>query len=182
MSEHLFTEREIIAHHEAAHAVVAIEIGDGLLDVGIDLERVDATGGIGNVGCRLFVADLDDVAPSEVEVEQRRLAGRIDCNGTVLAAGAASDARLRNEAPWDALRKQQGDYDHMRDLLGRAHLDATPELEEERLRMQLDLAVATLNDPLVWQAVETVAKAALERIVLTGPEIVALATPMLEPG
>ena len=89
--------------------MTALELGPGILEIGIDLARVDDTGGVGNVGCRLFVADLTDVAPSEVEAEQRRLAGRIDCSGTVLAAGAASDAKLRGEDPWGALLKQQGD-------------------------------------------------------------------------
>ena len=64
MSELCRPVREIVAHHEAAHAVIALELGDGLLDVGIDLDRVDATGGVGNVGCRLFIADLNDVAPN----------------------------------------------------------------------------------------------------------------------
>ena len=181
MPDQSYSERDIIAHHEAAHAVMAIEVGDGLLDVGINLGRIDATGGIGNVGCRLFVADLENVTPSDLEVEQRRLAGRIDCSGTVLAAGAASDAKLRGEDPWTALRKQEGDYEHMLDLLRRAKLDATPDLETERLRAQLDLAVQALQDPLVWKAVEAVARGALDRDILTGPEIVAIAKPKLEP-
>ena len=103
MPDTVFSERQVIAYHEAAHAVVAIEMGIGLLDVGIDLERVDATGGVGNVGCRLFVADLTDIEPSDLEAEQLRLAGQIDCTGTVLAAGAASDAKLHEEDPWSAL-------------------------------------------------------------------------------
>lgn len=181
MPAKLYSERETIAHHEAAHAVMAIEVGDGLLDVGIDLDRVDATGGIGNVGCRLFVADLDNVTPSDLEFEQRRLAGRIDCSGTVLAAGAASDAKLRGQDPWTALQKQHGDYEHMLDLLRRAKLDTTPELETERLHAQLDLAVEALQDPLVWKTVEAVAQAALDRNILTGLEIVAIAKPKLEP-
>ena len=177
-----FVDREIIAHHEAAHAVIALEVGDGLLDVGIDLDRVDATGGIGNVGCRLFVADMDGLVPSDVESEQRRLAGRIDCSGTVLAAGAASDAKLRDEDPWNALRKQKADYDKMRDLLAQAHLDGTPELLDMRLRQQLDLAVQALNDPHIWRAVEVVADAALECTRLTSSEIESLAKPELEPA
>ena len=181
MSESCRPVREIVAHHEAAHAVIALELGDGLLDVGIDLDRVDATGGVGNVGCRLFIADLNDVAPSEIETEQRRLAGRIDCAGSVLAAGAASDARLRDEDPWTALCKQKADFDRMRDLLERAGLDAPPDLAEARLRQQLGLAVQALKDPMVWDAVEAVATAAMERTRLTGPEIEALAKPKLEP-
>lgn len=174
------SEREILAHHEASHAVTALELGPGILEIGIDLERVDDTGGVGNVGCRLFVADLTDVAPSEVEAEQRRLAGRIDCSGTVLAAGAASDAKLRGEDPWGALLKQQGDFQHMRDLLRQAKLDDTPEGEEARLRAQLDLATEVLEDEAVWRAVEAVARAVLESGVLRGPAIEAIARPLLE--
>ena len=181
MHDHQLAERELIAHHEAAHAVMAIELGLGLLDVGIDLDRVNATGGIGNVGCRLFLADLKDVASSDLEDEQRRIAGLIDCSGTVLAAGAASDAKLQDEDPWNALRKQGGDFKQMRDLLRRARLDEVPELEEERLRSQLNLAVQALEDPIVWKAVKAIARAALDRNVLTGADIEALAKPTLEP-
>ena len=173
-------DRELIAHHEASHAVLAIELGVGILDVGIDLDRVDATGGVGNVGCRLFVADLTDVAPKNLEIEQRRLAGQIDINGTVLAAGAASDAKMRNEDPWLALQKQQADFGHMRELLQRARLDETPELEEQRLRTQLELAVEALNDPAVWQAVEAVAAAVLRGGPLNGANVEALVQPGLE--
>jgi hypothetical protein len=180
--DHPISDREVIAHHEASHAVLALELGLGILEIGIDLERVDATGGVGNVGCRLFVADLTDVAPRNLEAEQRRLAGRIDCSGTVLAAGAASDARLRGEDPWSALQKQETDFKHMRDLLQRARLDGTPEVAEERLRSQLDLAVEALEDPLVWQAVELVAREVLERGPLKGAEIEALVKPELEPA
>ena len=175
-------EREIIAHHEAAHAVVALELDVELLDIGIDLARVEATGGLGNVGCRLFVADLSDVVPSDLETEQRRLAGRIDCNGTVLAAGAASDARLRDENAWTALRKQEGDFEHMRALLKQARLDANEDVEDERLRSQLALAVDALRDPDVWAAVEAVARAALDHGPLRGKEIEAIARPLLGAG
>ena len=180
MLDHPISDREVIAHHEAAHAVLALELGLGILDVGIDLERVDATGGVGNVGCRLFVADLTDVSPRNLETEQRRLAGQIDCSGTVLAAGAASDARLRDEDPWSALQKQESDFKHMVELLQRARLDETPELAEERLRTQLDLAVEALNDPMVWQAVEVLAQAVLDRGPLKGSEIETLVKPELE--
>ena len=180
MPELVLNEREVIAHHEAAHAVVAIEMGIGLLDVGIDLARVDATGGVGNVGCRLFVADLSDIVPSELEAEQLRLAGQIDCTGTVLAAGAASDAKLQDEDPWSALQMQQSDFRHMRELLKAAELDSTPEIEQDRLRSQLDLAVEVLNDPMVWRAVEAVAHEVLERGTVTGPEIEAIAKTILE--
>lgn len=180
MLDNPLSNREVIAHHEASHAVLALELGLGILDVGIDLERVDATGGVGNVGCRLFVADLTDVSPRNLETEQRRLAGQIDCSGTVLAAGAASDARLRGEDPWSALQKQESDFRHMLDLLQRARLDETPALVEERLRSQLELAVEALNDSMVWQAVEALAQAILNRGPLKGSEIEALVKPELE--
>lgn len=181
MTAENLAELDIVAHHEAAHAVLAIELGMGVLDVGIDLERVAVTGGIGTVGCRLFVADLTDIAPSDVESEQRKLSGQIDCSGAVLAGGAASDAKLRGEDPWTALQKQQGDLTHMRDLLQRAKLTPTPEAEDERLREQLALAVEALGDPVVWRAIEVLAGAALERVQLSGDEIKAIADPILEP-
>lgn len=69
----------------------------------------------------------------------------------------------------------------MRDLLRRARLDGAPESEDERLRSQLDLAVQALEDPMVWKAVEAVARAALGRNKVTAADIEALAKPTLEP-
>ena len=63
----------------------------------------------------------------------------------------------------------------MRELLQAAALDATPEIEQERLRSQLDLAVEAVNDPMVWRAVEAVAREVLERGILKGPAIEAVA-------
>ena len=174
-------ERTIVAHHEAAHAVLALELGLGVLDVGIDLDRVHVTGGMGTVGCRLFVADLADIAPSEVESEQHRLSGQIDCTGAVLAAGAAADAKLRDEDPWIALQKQQGDLTHMKSLLERAQLAPTPEAEEGKLREQLALAVEAIEDPVIWRAVEALAKAALERVRLDGGEVTRIVERLLKP-
>ena len=181
MDQEPLSDDAIIAHHEAAHATLAIELGMGLLDVGVDLKRVDATGGIGNVGCRLFVAELEDVVPSELEAEQRRLMGEIDCNGTVLAAGAAAEAKLRGEEPWLTLHKQQSDLNKMRDLLRRAQLGATED-EDQRLRLQLDMAVDALNDPAIWRVVEAVAQAVLETGTLSGSAIEQIAEPMLGPS
>ena len=174
------SNREIIAFHEAAHAVVAIELGLGLLETGIDIARVEVTGGVGLDGCRLFLADLTDVGPKDLEDEQRRLSGQIDCNGTVLAAGPASDARLREEDPWLALHKQPADLGRMRELLTQAQLAPSVAEEEDRLRAQLAMAVEALKDPAIWSAIQAVAQEILERGSLAGPDIAAIVEPILE--
>lgn len=172
---------ELIAHHEAAHAVVAIELGLGILDIGIDIARVERTGGVGVDGCRLFVCDLSNIAEENLADEKNRQAGLIDCSGTVLAAGAASDAKMLQCDPWVALQRQQGDFRYMRDLLRQAQLAPTPEEQELRLREQVSMAVEALNDPSVWRAVQAVAQAVLKSGPLTGAEIETIVKPILEP-
>jgi|GEM_PF-3148175 len=171
---------EIVAHHEAAHAVIALELGLGILEIGIDLERVAVSGGIGSDGCRLFLADLTEVPRHQLDDEQKRLSGHIDVNGTVLAAGPASDAKLLSEDPWTALHKQHSDLTVMRQLLQRAKLDETEEGVESHLRNQLGLAVEALEEAAVWATVEAVAAAVLSRGPLSGPEIEAIAEPLLK--
>jgi hypothetical protein len=174
--------REVIAHHEAAHAVVAIELGVGILDIGIDMSRFDETGGVGLDGCRLFVADLTDVTPQEVESEQLRLAGQIDRTGAVLAAGAAAEARLADEDAWVALHRQSSDIKKMRDLLALAQLAPSEEATNERLRLQLEFSVEVLADPEVWQAVGAVAEAVLARGPMTGPQVEQIVEAILAPS
>ena len=173
--------RDVIAHHEAGHAVVAVELGVGLLSIGIDLDRFDVSGGIGLDGCRLFIADLENIEPQQIESEQLKLIGRIDRTGAVLAAGAAAEAKLAKEDAWLQLHRQTDDINRMRALLKQAKLDPTEQAETEKLRTQLDFAVEVLADPAVWQAVGAVAEAVLARGPLSGPMIESIVESILAP-
>ena len=182
MAEGAKKSREVIAHHEAAHAVVAIELGVGILDVGIDLDRFDESGGVGLVGCRLFIADLTDIEPQDVESEQRKLAGHIDRTGAVLAAGAAAEAKIAKEDPWLALHHQTDDISRMRELLEQAKLAPTEAAAMDRLRSQLKFSVEVLEDLEVWLAVGAVAEAVLARGPLSGPEVESIVEAILAPS
>ena len=68
----------------------------------------------------------------------------------------------------------------MLQLLRDAQLVDGDAAAEQRLRMQVGLAVEALDDAAVWAAVEAVADTVLRRGPLSGSEIEAIVEPMLK--
>lgn len=175
------TEQERIAHHEAAHAVLTILAAIGVAAKGIDLAYTNAsTGSSGGLFGKLFDIDLSDLKSPELESEQQANEKEINLNGGIVAAGAASDAKLLRLDPWVALQQQHSDLQVMRNLLRRAQLSSNQEVEDALIRNQLSEAVSALENPIIWKAVEAVAAAVVTRSPLPGTTITAIAMPILE--
>lgn len=147
-------DRAKVAHHEAAHAVLAYVWDLGLAD-GIDLDAATSVeGAFGNV--QVYVRAIDGSLPEEVQQAD------LICNLSVYCAGAASDAKIKQIDPFEALRAQPGDF-------GEAlrHARSSPLLTDEAMalaavKVGLATAVGWLEKPYIWVRVERVANAALE--------------------
>ena len=175
------TEQERIAHHEAAHAVLTIVAGIGVAARGIDLAYTNtSTGSSGGLFGNLFDIDLSDLKSPELEAEQQANKTEIDLNGAIVAAGAASDAKLLRLDPWVALQQQRSDLQMMQTLLRRARLSSSQEVEDALIRNQLSEAVSVLENPVIWKAVEAVAAAVVTSSALPGTTITAIAMPILK--
>jgi hypothetical protein len=147
-------DREKVAHHEAAHAVLSIRAGFGVSG-GIDLDAPTSVGGAyGNAAVNLL--ELDDALP---EHEQRMDLAR---NIAVICAGAASDAKISGIEPCKALRAQPGDLKVALEHAGGSTMVRSPkEAVHVVMRIGLLQAVRLINCPEVWLAVERVAAAVL---------------------
>lgn len=175
------TEQERIAHHEAAHAVLTVLAGINVAAEGIDLAYTNpSTGSSGGLFGMLFDIDLSALKSPELEAEQQKHDKEIQLNGGIVAAGAASDAKLLRLDPWEALQEQPSDLRMMRDLLKRAQLSSSQEVEEDHIRTQLGEAVLALQNPIIWEAVEAVATAVLTHSPLPGADIETIAVPILK--
>lgn len=175
------TELERIAHHEAAHAVLTILAGLDVAAEGIDLAYTNpSTGSSGGLFGNLFDIDLSALKSPELETQQQENMKEINLNGAIVAAGAASDAKLLGLDPWEALQEQPSDLRMMRNLLKRAQLSSSPKVEEAHIRSQLREAVLALQNPIFWEAIEAVATAVLTRSPLPGTDIETIAVPILK--
>ena len=150
-------DRIRVAHHEAAHVVLALRSSAGLSEHGIDLDApttVEDAYGIASVN----VFDHDE----SVDEEQQR--ALLINSLAIICAGAASDAKLRGSALWASLRRQQGDRNAALKLLTASPLiDATNKKEIVFvLRGTLKKTAQTLDDPAVWNEVKIVAQATLD--------------------
>lgn len=146
--------REQVAHHEAAHAVLAICAGIGV-NGGIDLDAsTSVDGAFGQAAVNLLVIDN-----SMSVAEQRQDLAR---NLKIICAGAASDARIKGITPLEALQAQPGDYGV---ALRHARSSAVVESEEEAQyvvnEVGLSHAVEALSRAEVWAAIERVAAAVI---------------------
>jgi len=149
------------ALHEAAHSIIAIVVGSGISNHGIDLNAsTSVEGAFGNAGANLFVYD-----PVLGEEEQRN---RLMANLGIIVAGAVSDS-LALEIPLrEALRRQPGDEKVATDLLSNSSLldiqdqKQKAELIEELLNASLKQTQRSIQDPAVWEKIEAVARAALK--------------------
>lgn len=146
--------REQVAHHEAAHAVLAIRAGIGVSG-GIDLDApTSVDGAFGQAAVSLLV--LDDSLP----VDEQRL--DLARNLSIICAGAASDARIKGVTPLEALEAQPGDYGV---ALQHAQSCSVVENEEEAqyavTEVGLSHAVREVARVEVWAAIERVATAVI---------------------
>jgi hypothetical protein len=147
------THLEMVAHHEAAHSVLAVVYRRGLCG-GIDLHApTSVPGATGQTNVNLYVPD-----PTATDEEQRLNLAR---NLAIICAGAASDAKTGGLAPRAALVAQVGDH---RAALAHAALHPVVSGSVQidfAVNFALDLAVVELAKPVVWLAVEDVAAACL---------------------
>jgi hypothetical protein len=147
-------QREQIAHHEAAHAVLAIRAGVGVSG-GIDLDApTSVDGAFGQAAVNLLV--LDDSLP----VNEQRL--DLARNLSIICAGAASDARITGAKPLEALEAQPGDYSL---ALQHARSSSVVESEEEAKHVVTEVglshAVKEVARAEVWAAIKRIATAVI---------------------
>jgi hypothetical protein len=148
-------DRERVAHHEAAHAVLSLRAGFGVSG-GIDLDaQTSVEGAFGNAAVALSMLDADlPTAQQQMEL------GR---NLSVICAGAASDARILEIDPEDALLAQPGDYGvAIQYAAGSSIIGNVKDAEYVVTQIALPVAVRDVGRPEVWQAIERLAAALLE--------------------
>lgn len=152
--------RARIAHHEAAHIVVAIIVGAGITDHGIDLDApTSAPGAFGRAGTNLFIPDPDLPKPEQMRALANNLA--------IVCAGAASDAKLTSITPAQALQMQNGDETVAKRLIAGSDLIDETEREREKeenyvlYEVGLAKAVELIDKPDVWEKIQRVAIACL---------------------
>jgi hypothetical protein len=141
-----------IAHHEAAHSVMAILYGAGLSG-GIDLTApTSVPGSFGVSAVSLFEPD-----PSLSEAEQQLEVVR---SLVIICAGAASDAKLEGLTLQQAIAGQPGDLG-----VAQEHAKLHPIVSDGEIDYVIDIALSraaqVLDRAEVWDAVEAVASAAL---------------------
>ena len=173
-------QRERIAHHEAAHAVMMIFTKVGVPPGGISIDLVNpATSGLGSVDGRLYDIDLRDLSGPALEARQKEEAPAAMCNGLVILAGAVADAKVEGRDAWDCLIEQTSDLSQARDMLRRGQYASVAAQEDQALKVQLDEAKEVLEEREIWAAVQAVARAVLKTGKLSGPEIEAITDPFL---
>ena len=164
--------REQVAHHEAAHAVVALDTRLGLSSHGMDLDApTSVPGAFGKTGVMTFAADL-----TQPEADQFKDLGVLLA---VTLAGAASDAKIRGITLQVALQAQPGDLSVAK-ILCADYPFARDDDEAVALDHGLQIAAKALAKNELWDAVCAVAKACLARGgKLSKEEIEAIALPLL---
>ena len=148
--------RRRVAHHEAAHAVIAYLHGLGLSEHGIDLDaETSVEGAYGGAGVLLIAPD------PEAEAAAERLA--LFQNLMVVCAGAASDAKIELRELRAALSAQPGDERVALSLLAESttiEAETTEEREAQTsyvLQLALGHVREKLDKPEVWNAVTSLA-------------------------
>jgi hypothetical protein len=164
--------REQVAHHEAAHAVMALIVRHGLSHHGMDIDAPSSvSGATGKTGVMTFAADLN-----QPEADQFNDLGALLA---VTLAGAAADARIRGVDLWNALQAQPGDLGAAQVFCAQYPFAQGPD-EAMALKMGLEIAEKRLAWPGAWDAVCAVAAACLAAGGrLTKAEIEAVALPIL---
>lgn len=145
--------REQVAHHEAAHAVMALIVGHGLSHHGMNIDApTSVAGAFGQTGVMTFSADLSQTADDQFE--------DLGCLLAVTLAGAASDARIKGVELEVALEAQPGDLQVAKGLCSQYPF-AQGEGETVALRYGLQIAASKLEAEEAWEAVCAVARACL---------------------
>lgn len=159
--------REILAHHEAAHAVMGLVFDLGVTAFGIDLDAPTRDGATGKAGVmQIDLADSKDLNDLLV-------------NGAICAAGAVSDAKLLGLESWEAFQQQDGDWEQAFGLFDLADWEPK-EGRESVMRSFVAQAATQLGKDQVWAAVEAVAQETLAAGgKLSAEAIVARAQPIL---
>ncbi len=172
-------QRERIAHHEAAHAVVALAMGLPAPSAGIDIDRENPeTGGLGSFFATMWtIEDLTHLTGSALEKAQAEEVKYARFNLMAILAGAACDSRVLGEDLMDALSQQPGDRAAAIGILARMAVPLTD--HEESLRSQMSDAASALKEFEIWNAVKEVATATLATGQLAGEEIEKIARPHL---
>lgn len=172
-------QRSRIAHHEAAHAVIAMMVGLPAPTEGIDIDAENPdTGGLGRVLAMLFeIDDLSGLSGPELKNAQALQLRDAGSNLMAILAGAASDARLLGDSLANAMAHQPSDKALAVGVLTRMAVPA--EDHEDAMLGQITDAARALDEPEIWAAVEAVAAAALISGRLSGPEIERVARPKL---
>ena len=165
--------REQVAHHEAAHAVMALIVRHGLSHHGMDIDAPPSVpGATGQTGVMTFAADL-----TQPEADQFKDLGALLA---VTLAGAAADARIKGVSLWDALQAQPGDLGVAQGFCAEYPFARGPD-EAMALQMGLEIAEKRLAWPGAWDAVCAVAASCLAAGgKLTKAEIEAVALPILD--
>lgn len=164
--------REKVAHHEAAHAVMALHMRLGLSNHGMDIDApTSVAGAFGQTGVMTFAPDL-----TQPEEDQYRDLGALLA---VTLAGAASDARINGVALDDALKAQPGDLGVAKTLCA-GYPFASGQGEVQALEYGLQIAAKELARTEVWDAVQAVAGLCQAKGgKLTKVQIEAVALPIL---
>jgi hypothetical protein len=144
-------DRLKVAHHEAAHAVVAYTVGAGI-HAGIDLDTPSSVGGaFGCAAVNIFSPPREDEGLQEA---QEILLSNIK----IVCAGAASDAKILRRDIYKALDEQPGDKSFAEELLKNSPLIGSLEEAQFVLNKGLCLVEKMLQDPQIWGAVESIAQ------------------------
>jgi hypothetical protein len=159
--------------HEAAHAVISYRATKRVTDAGIDLAHRTHPGARGGVSCFLFEDD------PQLSLADRRLL--LMSNLKIICAGPACDAKLTGKSLERSLRDQWSDHQDAVGQLMDAKIiertnEATARLEMVTvLRLALEAVRKSLDNPVVWELIETVGKSVQEAGgKLPGPRIVAI--------
>jgi hypothetical protein len=148
------TTRSQIAHHEAAHVVVASLYGLEVDDQGINLDaETSVAGARGNSGVKLI--DLTLSAEDDLITDLAQ-------NMAIICAGAASDAKITGATPANALAHQPGDFSVAMEMAHTYPYLMSDANYPEAIKYGLLMAVDQLNKPDVWAVVESIAAACLE--------------------
>ena len=144
-------DRKKVAHHEAAHAVVAHSVGAGIVEGGIDIDAPSSVeGAYGRTAVNIFAHEESLTETQQKESVIHSLA--------IICAGAASDARLLNRPLDEALAAQSADASEAKKFLADNPLVETPEEAEFLLKEAMRYTAKILDRPEIWSAIELVAE------------------------
>jgi len=160
------TLEELIARHEAAHAVLAVLFAYGLY-IGIDIDLLNKSGGTGAVGVR--IADIDHTALSgeDLEAAIEEKAQEIRQSLHVILGGPAADAVYQGVDFASALDGQPSDKKKAYEFMSRAGI--TDKFADQLVASVGEETVARLKNSDVGDAVIALADRLLIVRRMDGP-------------